>query len=136
METHMPFVFDAISAEMMRLTVRDRYLSDWSPILGFFNDSIKKQISHWEIDLRHVGQLNSMGLGALVIMHTKCTIHKGELTIMIKSNGGIHHLLSLSKLCSMLNLQICEDAEAPAAIASDEALAAPRDEALAVQAPQ
>lgn len=122
MNEYEPFESEmVIPGKAIRVKMQDRFLSDWSPVLQFFNEQLRKHIVQWELDLRGSRQICSMGIGALIVMHTKCKIHQGGgFTLIIEPGGGIYRLLSLSRLMSVLNVRLLE---------RDEALEAPDMEA-------
>ncbi len=91
----------------MSLAVREK-IAEWASILEFFKDHLKNGVNQWEIDLRPLSFINSVGLGALVTMNTSCRVQKGKFQVMVEPNSQIARVLKLSRL--QLIMQIVESA--------------------------
>src|SRR5688572_20625155 len=73
-------------------------LSDWNPVLRFFMENLKSGILNWTVDLRSVGFVNSIGLGALIKMNTSCRVLKGGFSVIVQPNSQAGRVIKLSRL--------------------------------------
>src|SRR5690242_9918348 len=79
---------------------------NFETLVQFYQDRVNKGVLHWDVSLRNLEIINSVGLGVLVAFNAAVASRGGKLRLILRKDSKITSLLQLTKLDKIISCVI------------------------------
>lgn len=87
------------STKQLVIEFQDSFTFDnWDYLTALTKPWIEKEIVNWDLDLRRLQLINSLGLGAIIGLNMVLNGRKGRLRLVVEKGSRIASLFYLSKI--------------------------------------